>query len=72
MKNSYFVNKNQLQEWVSAAESIKERFGIEKALGYLLGEKFYNLVKDLKISREMVSTIDGKRKGAVKNSGQTT
>jgi len=33
-----FINDNQLQEWVDAAEGIAEDFGIEKGLGYLIGE----------------------------------
>ena len=37
MKNSYFTNEDQLQQWIEAAESIKEEFGIEKALGYING-----------------------------------
>jgi hypothetical protein len=38
------TNDNQLQERADASEGIAKDFGIEKALGYLLGEKFYNLV----------------------------
>jgi hypothetical protein len=58
MKNSFFVNKNQLVEWVKAAEDIKERFGINKALGYLIGEKFYNIVSILCSDRKMINHID--------------
>jgi hypothetical protein len=57
-----FTNENQLKEWVDAAKGIKERFGIDKALGYLIGEKFYNLVDILHASRKMVRTIDEERK----------
>jgi len=57
-----FINDNQLKEWVEAAEGIRERFGIEKALGYLIGEKFYNLVSLLYDARKMVRAIDEKRK----------
>lgn len=57
-----FTNDNQLQEWVEAAEGIQERFGIEKALGYLIGEKFYNLVSLLHDARNTVREIDEKRK----------
>ncbi len=35
MKNNYFNNEDQLEQWIAAAESIKEKFGLEKALGYL-------------------------------------
>ena len=45
MQAPYFTNENQLQQWIEAAEIIKEEFGIEKALGYLIGEKFYDIVK---------------------------
>lgn len=62
MKNSYFTNENQLQEWIEAAERIKEEFGIEKALGYLIGEKFYDLVSDNHFSRQMVRTINEQKK----------
>ena len=57
-----FINDNQLKEWVEAAEGIRERFGIEKALGYLIGEKFYNLMSLLHDARKMVRVIDEKRK----------
>ena len=35
-----FVNAPPWREQCDAARSIKERFGSEKALGYLIGEKF--------------------------------
>jgi len=57
MKNSYFANEDQLQQWIEAAESVKERFGLEKALGYLIGEKFYNVVSDNLYSRKMIRII---------------
>ena len=57
-----FINDNQLQEWVRAAEGIAEDFGIEKGLGYLIGEKFYNLVSLLLDARKTVREIDEKRK----------
>jgi len=57
-----FANDNQLQEWVEAAEGIKDRFGIDKALGYLIGEKFYNLVEILHLSRKRIRLIDSERK----------
>ncbi|MBF0559639.1 MAG: hypothetical protein HQL08_12765 [Nitrospirae bacterium] len=37
-------DKQHLQDWVNAAEGIEERFGIDKAMGYLIGEIFYNSV----------------------------
>ncbi len=30
----YFVDNNQLEKWVIAAEDIEERFGIKKVLGF--------------------------------------
>ncbi len=49
-----FVNDNQLEEWVETAEGIKERFDLKKALGYLIGEKFYRLVDILHSSRRSI------------------
>jgi len=45
-----------------AATGIRDRFGAEKALGYLIGEKFYNLVSILQSSRRVIRTIDDERK----------
>lgn len=39
MRNSFFADEGQLSKWVEAAETIEEEFGIDKALGYLIGEK---------------------------------
>jgi hypothetical protein len=57
-----FTNPNQLEEWVEAAEGIQDRYGVEKALGYLIGEKFYNLVATLHSDRKIIRTIDDQRK----------
>lgn len=57
-----FINDNQIEEWVEAAEGIQEGFGIEKALGYVIGEKFYNLVSMLHASRTTIRAIDEERK----------
>ncbi len=46
-----FTNPNQIREWVEAAEGIQDQFGTDKALGYVIGEKFHNLVKILHASR---------------------
>ncbi len=62
MKNSYFANENQLQQWIEAAECIKEEFGIEKALGYLIGEKFYDIVSDNHFARQMIRIINEQKK----------
>jgi hypothetical protein len=57
-----FSNDNQLTEWVQAAEGIKERFGTEKALGYVIGEKFYNIISSMHFSRKQITMIDNERK----------
>lgn len=57
-----FRNPNQIEEWVEAAEGIQERYGIEKALGYLIGEKFYNFVDTLHSARKLMRTIGEERK----------
>ena len=57
-----FTNGDQLKEWVEAAEGIERRFGIEKALGYVIGEKFYNLVASIYESRRSIRTISEERK----------
>ena len=57
-----YLNPNQLEDFVDAALGIQERFGIEKALGYLIGEKFYNLVSNLHFNRQMAREIEEKRK----------
>ena len=41
------VNENQLKEWIEAAEQIKDSFGIDRALGYLIGEKFYDIISEV-------------------------
>ena len=57
-----FINDNQIEEWVEAAEGIQDQFGIEKALGYVIGEKFYNLVSMLHASRTTIRAIDEERR----------
>ncbi len=57
-----FTNGDQLKEWVEAAEGIERRFGIEKALGYVIGEKFYNLAASIYESRRSIRTISEERK----------
>jgi hypothetical protein len=61
MKNSYFTDENQLEQWVSAAENIRDEFGLEKALGYILGEKFYELASTYKSKQERIMMISRKR-----------
>jgi hypothetical protein len=57
-----FSNTNQLTEWVEAAAGIEDRFGIDKALGYVIGEKFYNVVASMHFSRKQISMIENERK----------
>lgn len=57
-----FTNPNQLEEWVEAAQGIQERYGIEKALGYVIGEKFYNLIETLHFAQKMARFIENERK----------
>ena len=57
-----FTNPNQLEEWVVAAEGIQAQFGTEKALGYVIGEKFYNLVSMLHAFHTRIRAIDEERK----------
>jgi hypothetical protein len=53
-----FTNPKQLEEWVATAVGIQERYGIEKALGYIIGEKFYNLVETLHSAQKIIRAID--------------
>jgi hypothetical protein len=57
MKDSYFTNENQLENWVSAAEDIRDEYGLKKALGYIIGEKFYNLCNDFRSNQERMARI---------------
>jgi hypothetical protein len=62
LMSKIFLNPKQLEEWVDAAEGIQERYAIEKALGYVIGEKFYNLVATLHSAQKIMRTIDEERK----------
>ena len=55
-------NTLQLEGWVEAAKRIHAHFGIEKALGYLIGEKFYRVVFMLHSSQELITSIAEERK----------
>jgi hypothetical protein len=52
-----FTNPKQLEAWVEASQGIQERFGIDKALGYVIGEKFHNLVAILHVARATIRVI---------------
>ena len=56
-----FKNENQLQEWVKAAEGIRKIFGTDRALGYLIGEKFYETVSILHSARKLIRSIAEER-----------
>jgi hypothetical protein len=60
--NKIFTNPKQLEEWVEVAKGIQNRYGTDKALGYVIGEKFYNLVAILYSARKIMWAIDGERK----------
>jgi len=62
VKHSYFYDEDQLEKWVSAAEDIRDELGTEKALGYLIGEKFYNLVSDYRSEQKFIFNLNKKRK----------
>jgi hypothetical protein len=57
-----FMNPNQIREWVEAAAGIQDHFGTDKALGHVIGKKFYNLVKILHTSRTTIRDIENERK----------
>jgi hypothetical protein len=66
-------NTRQLEGWVEAAKRIHARFGIEKALGYLIGEKFYRVVSMLHSSQELIRRIaEERKKPGYKPIGETT
>lgn len=45
----FIKNKEELiNEQISAAMDIKDEHGVEKAIGYLIGEKFYDLIKEFR------------------------
>ena len=58
----FFTNENQLSEWIEAAQGIRESFGINKALGYLIGEKFYNVIHLIYSYRKINEAIEERRK----------
>jgi len=47
---------------VEAVLGIQRQYGIEKALGYLIGEKVYNLVDTLYAARKICRLIEEERK----------
>jgi len=62
MKDSFFVNENQLQDWVTSAEGIRDQFGIKKALGYVIGEKFYGVLRLVASHQDSIKSIEEERR----------
>ncbi|MDI6815724.1 MAG: hypothetical protein QME41_00830 [Actinomycetota bacterium] len=47
--DQFIKNREKLiDDWEVAVSHIKDEFGIEKAIGYFVGEKFYNLIEEVK------------------------
>ncbi|MDA3961045.1 MAG: hypothetical protein PF961_09660 [Planctomycetota bacterium] len=44
-------------EQCQAAEDIRERYGLAKAIGYLVGEKFVNLLREVPAHPELESEV---------------
>lgn len=50
-----------IQELCNAAEGIKHDYGTDKAMGYLIGEKFYNVLKQIHYLIEKMHYIETER-----------
>lgn len=59
---SIFAYENQPELWVEAARNIERRYGIDKALGYVIGEKLYNLLVMHNSSLQKLHQIEEQRK----------
>jgi hypothetical protein len=59
---SIFAYENQPELWVEAARNIERRYGITKALGYVIGEKLYNLLITHNNSLLKLQQIEEKRR----------
>lgn len=46
-----------MADWCEAARGVEERFGTEKAMGYLIGEKFLNFLEVAETNREWRQAI---------------
>jgi hypothetical protein len=55
-------NTRKFKKWIEAAGTIHARFGLEKALGYLIGEKFYQVAFMLRSSGELTRMLAEERK----------
>lgn len=44
-ESEFLTPSKTIEEWCEAAEKIEEAFGAEKAMGYLIGEKFLNALE---------------------------
>jgi len=56
------INETQLREWIEAAGEMKAQFGAERALAYLIGERFYSIVSMLRSCRQLIRAIDEESK----------
>ncbi len=58
----YSANQHDIKEWVEAAREIQACHGIDKALQYLIGDRFYRIITDLHSSRRLMRIIDEERR----------
>ena len=66
-------NEQKLREWVEAAKTIYAGFGIEKALEYRIGEKFYHIAYMFHSSQELIRMLaEERRKPGYNPSVKTT
>lgn len=54
--------KIDIHKYCEAAERIKENFGTEKALKYLIGEKFHAILKQIRFVLSQIKEIKSERK----------
>ena len=55
-------NENQVQQWIEAARGIRKRFGVENALAYVIGEKFYDVAYIVQSSHKIITAVEVERK----------
>jgi len=60
--NKILPSPETLEEYIDTALQIQDKYGTEKALGYLIDEKFYDLFCILFSARIMIRTIDEERR----------
>jgi hypothetical protein len=62
MGYTFFVNENQLRDWIVGAERVRDEYGVQKALGYVIGEKFYSVLQVAASYRETLKSIEEERR----------